>query len=187
VQLTDSIRIDASRERVFAALNDVEVLKQAIPGCESIEALSPSEFTATVSAKVGPLKARFTGNVILSDIVPPVSYTLSGEGKGGPAGHARVSSHVRLEEDGSATVLHYDVNADIGGKLAQLGGHLVEKTSHKLAQEFFQKFEEVLQRERAAAPAPAAAAPAPVPHTHGARWWLAAAALAVIVVAWLAL
>ena len=191
MQLTDHIRIDAPRERVFAALNDIDILKQAIPGCEEIEALSPTEFAATVSAKVGPLKARFKGNVSLSDIVAPQSYTLSGEGKGGPAGHARISSHVRLEEDGAATVLHYDVHADIGGKLAQLGGHLVEKTSQKLAAEFFQKLEEVLNAERGAVPDAAIAAAVPAPSTAPAaiatRWWLAAAALVLAVVGWLTL
>ncbi len=144
MQLTEQIRINAPRERVFAALNDVEILRQAIPGCEAIEALSPTDFKATVSAKVGPLKARFTGAVAIADIVAPESYTLSGEGKGGPAGHARISSRVRLEADGAATILHYDVKADIGGKLAQLGGSLVEKTAQKLAGEFFAQFETLL-------------------------------------------
>ncbi|MBK6659830.1 MAG: carbon monoxide dehydrogenase subunit G [Proteobacteria bacterium] len=144
MQLTEHIRINAPRERVFAALNDVEILRQAIPGCEAIEALSPTDFKATVSAKVGPLKARFTGAVAIADIVAPESYTLSGEGKGGPAGHARISSRVRLEADGAATILHYDVKADIGGKLAQLGGSLVEKTAQKLAGEFFAQFETLL-------------------------------------------
>lgn len=144
MQLTEQVRINASRERVFAALNDVEILRQAIPGCEAIEALSPTDFKATVSAKVGPLKARFTGAVAIADIVAPESYTLSGEGKGGPAGHARISSRVRLEADGAATILHYDVKADIGGKLAQLGGALVEKTAQKLAGEFFANFETLL-------------------------------------------
>ena len=144
MQLTEQIRINAPRERVFAALNDIDVLRQAIPGCEAIEALSPTAFKATVAAKVGPLKARFTGSVALADIVAPESYTLSGEGKGGPAGHARISSRVKLEADGAATILHYDIKADIGGKLAQLGGHLVEKTAQKLAGEFFAKFEALL-------------------------------------------
>ena len=144
MQLSEKIRINASRERVFAALNDVAILRQAIPGCEAIEALSPTHFKATVSTKVGPLKARFTGAVAIADIVAPESYTLSGEGKGGPAGHAKIRSHVRLEADGAATILHYDVTANIGGKLAQLGGHLVEKTAQKLAVEFFAKFETLL-------------------------------------------
>lgn len=144
MELKNAIRIAAPRERVFAALNDPDILRAAIPGCEALEATSPTTFTATVSAKVGPLKARFTGQVALADIVPPESYTLSGEGKGGPAGHARIRSNVQLVADGAATVLHYDVKADIGGKLAQLGGQLVERTAEKLAAEFFEKFQVLL-------------------------------------------
>ncbi len=144
MELKNAIRIEAPREQVFAALNDPDILRAAIPGCEALEAKSPTEFTATVSAKVGPLKARFTGQVALADIVAPESYTLSGEGKGGPAGHARIRSQVNLVADGNATMLHYDVKADIGGKLAQLGGHLVERTAEKLAAEFFEKFKVLL-------------------------------------------
>ncbi len=191
MQLTEQIRINAPRERVFAALNDVEVLRQAIPGCEQIEALSPTDFKATVSAKVGPLKARFTGAVAIADIVAPESYTLSGEGKGGPAGHARISSRVRLEEDGAATILHYDVKADIGGKLAQLGGALVEKTAQKLAGEFFAKFETLLNAEGetkqavSGQPAPATGVTSSQSTASNTVWlWLAGA---VVVVALLAL
>ena len=187
MQLTEKIRINATREQVFAALNDVDILRQAIPGCEAIEALSPTNFKATVSAKVGPLKARFTGAVEIADIVAPESYTLSGEGKGGPAGHARISSRVRLEADGAATILHYDVRADIGGKLAQLGGSLVEKTAHKLAGEFFAKFETLLNPATpatdadAALPRPSAdsgnAAAAAGAATARWYWWLGAIGL----------
>ena len=193
MQLTEQIRINASRERVFAALNDVEVLRQAIPGCEAIEALSLTDFKATVSAKVGPLKARFTGAVAIADIVAPESYTLSGEGKGGPAGHARISSRVRLEEDGAATILHYDVKADIGGKLAQLGGALVEKTAQKLAGEFFANFETLLNAEGETAqavidqPAPAPAIIASQSATSSTRWlWIAAGAIVLALIALLA-
>jgi uncharacterized protein len=162
LELKEEIRINAPRDEVFAALNDVEILKRAIPGCEAMEAISDTEFIATVTSKVGPLKARFKGQVTLSDVVAPESYTLIGEGKGGPAGHAKIRSRVRLVEDGQATIMHYDVKADIGGKLAQLGGHLVEKTSKKLAAEFFQKFEEMYSRRtgRLPSPKPAKAAPA---------------------------
>jgi len=144
MQLQDEIRIRAPRTRVFAALQDPEVLRQAIPGCETVTASGPNAFAATVSAKVGPLKASFSGQVALSDIVVPESYTLTGEGKAGPAGHAKVISHVRLADNGAETLLSYDVQADIGGKLAQLGGALVEKTSRRLAGEFFARFEQLL-------------------------------------------
>ena len=144
MELKNEISINAPRERVFSALNDADILKQAIPGCEEIEAVSETQFTATVSAKVGPLKARFKGQVTLDDIVPPESYTLKGEGRGGPAGHAKVQAKVRLLEQGDATLLQYEVKADIGGKLAQLGGQLVQNTAQKLAAEFFKNFENVL-------------------------------------------
>ncbi len=188
MQLTETIRINASRERVFAALNDVDILRQAIPGCEAIEALSPTNFKATVSAKVGPLKARFSGAVLIADIVAPESYTLSGEGKGGPAGHARISSHVRLEADGAATLLHYDVKADIGGKLAQLGGHLVERSAQKLAGEFFTNFETLLNPERITADSSAADVPVELDNSSTAvaqsrssqRWWWVLGGIAVV-------
>ncbi len=185
MELNDEIRISAPRERVFAALNDVEILKQAIPGCEDMQALSDTEFTATITSKVGPLKARFNGSVTLSDIVAPESYTLAGEGKGGPAGHAKITSKVRLVEDGDATVMHYDVKADIGGKLAQLGGHLVQKTAQKLAVEFFQRFEEILNPADDATPG---AQPEPDPEGGSTTWpWICGAALMMIVIVWLAL
>lgn len=186
MELKDAIRIDAPRARVFAALNDVDILRQAIPGCEELVAISATEFTAVVSSRIGPLAARFTGHVNLSDIVPPESYTLTGEGKGGPAGHARIRSQVRLVEDGEATLLHYDVRADIGGKLAQLGGSLVEKTSQKLAAEFFRKFEQLVAPTPVEPPAVAAMAPAGTPGLP-AWWWLAAAAAALAMLAWFVL
>ncbi len=144
MNLKDDISIAASREIVFAALNDPDILRQAIPGCEELEAIGNDQFAAVVGARVGPLKARFTGQVTLMNINPPVSYTLAGEGKGGPAGHAKITASVALKEDGAGTILIYDVNADIGGKLAQLGGKLVENTARKLAGEFFRNFEQLI-------------------------------------------
>jgi len=141
MEMTEEIRINAPREKVFAALNDIEILKQSIPGCERLEAISPTEFSATVVSKVGPLKARFTGGVTLSDIVAPESYTMIGEGKGGPAGFAKMRTQVHLRDDGDSTLMTYEVKADIGGKLAQLGGVLITKTSKKLAAVFFKNFE----------------------------------------------
>ncbi|MEM7466869.1 MAG: carbon monoxide dehydrogenase subunit G [Pseudomonadota bacterium] len=144
MELQDQIKINASREHVFAALNDVDILRQAIPGCEEIDSNGPDAFTATVSQKIGPLKTRFKGDVTLSDIVPPESYKLEGSGKAGPAGHVKVRANVHLDEDGTGTMLRYEVTADIGGKLAQLGGHLVERTSKKLSGEFFSRIEELI-------------------------------------------
>ncbi len=140
MDMTGTQRIDAPREAVWAALNDPEVLKRSIPGCESIEKVSDTEMNARVTFKVGPVKASFTGKVILSDLDPPNGYQITGEGSGGVAGFAKGGAAVRLEADGTATILHYDVKAQIGGKLAQLGGRLIDSTAKKLAAEFFTKF-----------------------------------------------
>lgn len=144
MEMTEEIRINAPREKVFAALNDIEILKQSIPGCEKLEAVSPTELTATIVSKVGPLKVRFTGGVTLCDVVAPESYTMIGEGKGGPAGFAKMRTLVHLRDDGDTTLMTYEVKADIGGKLAQLGGVLITKTSKKLAAVFFKNFEAIV-------------------------------------------
>ena len=184
MELKDEIIIQAPRETVFAALNDPDVLTEAIPGCQAMEKISDNEFTATVVIKVGPVKATFKGEVILSDIVAPESYTISGGGKAGPAGFAKGSARVRLEEDSEGTRLTYEVTAEVGGKLAQLGGRLMEATSKKLAGEFFQSFQRIVGGE---AREPAAAAPRPeapresLPESQGNRGLvMAALCLAVI-------
>ncbi len=147
MKLTEEIRIGAPREAVFAALNDPDVLRQAIPGCEELEKVSDTELSAVVRAKVGPVRARFRGDVTLSDINPPESYTLKGQGKGGAAGFARGEASVRLTEDGDDTLLHYDVDASVGGKLAQLGGRLVNNSARALAAEFFENFRKIVSGE----------------------------------------
>jgi uncharacterized protein len=141
VQMNDSQRIPASQQKVWAALNDPEILKQCIPGCQSLEMSSPTEMTATVIFRVGPVKATFGGKVTLSDLDPPNSYRISGEGSGGVAGFAKGGATVRLEsESPELTILHYEVDAQIGGKLAQLGARLIDSTAKKLAGEFFTAF-----------------------------------------------
>lgn len=142
MDMNDSQRIEAPREVVWAALNDPEVLKACIPGCESINKLSDTEMEASVVLKIGPVKASFGGKVSFSNIDPPNGYTISGEGQGGVAGHARGGADVRLEADGEATILHYDVKAEVGGKIAQLGSRLIDSTAKKLAGEFFSNFAE---------------------------------------------
>lgn len=144
MDMTGTQHIEAPRDLVWAALNDVEVLKQSIPGCQSIEKLSDTEMNAKVVLKVGPVKATFTGKVTLSDLDPPNGYTITGEGSGGAAGFAKGSAVVRLVEDAGATNLNYEVKAQIGGKLAQLGSRLIDATSKKLAAEFFEKFSEAV-------------------------------------------
>lgn len=144
MDMQDSQRIEAPRETVWAALNDPEVLKACIPGCETVEKTGENELEAKVTLKIGPVKASFTGKVTLSNIDPPNGYTISGEGQGGVAGHARGGADVRLEPDGDATILHYTVKAEVGGKIAQLGSRLIDSTAKKLAGEFFQNFAEVV-------------------------------------------
>lgn len=134
-------RIAAAIENVWRALNDAEVLKACIPGCETLEKTSDSELEATVTLKIGPIKAKFNGSVELTNLNPPHSYTISGEGKGGIAGFAKGGADVSLREDGpDATILSYSAKADVGGKMAQLGGRLIESTSKKLASQFFGDF-----------------------------------------------
>lgn len=152
MQMSDSRRIPASKEQVWAALNDPLILKQCIPGCQALEMSSPTEMTATVVFKVGPVKATFGGKVTLSDLDPPNAYRISGEGSGGVAGFAKGGATVKLTAESSdVTVLSYEVDAQIGGKLAQLGGRLIDSTARKLAGEFFASFGEVVGRTTAAA------------------------------------
>ena len=151
MQMQDSQRIPASKDKVWAALNDPEVLRKCIPGCQSLEMTSPTEMTATVVFKVGPVKATFGGKVTLSELDPPNSYRISGEGTGGVAGFAKGGASVKLEaESADVTILHYEVDAQIGGKLAQLGGRLIDSTSKKLAGEFFAAFGEAVGSAAAA-------------------------------------
>jgi len=185
MQMNDETRIAAPREAVYAALNDIEVLKASIPGCEEIEKTSDTEMTATVVLKVGPVKAKFKGAVTLSDLVPPEGYTITGEGKAGPAGHAKGGAKIQLIEDGDGTILKYQVEASIGGKLAQLGSRLIDSTAKKLAGVFFANFEEqVLALHPAAAeaaPAPAAPAPAESKGISPTAWMLGAGAVAAVI------
>jgi uncharacterized protein len=158
MEMTSEFRIPAPRERVWQGLNDPEILKQSIPGCQTIEKVSDTEFTAKVVAKVGPVKATFSGKVTLSDLDPPKGYTITGEGTGGVAGFAKGSAKVNLDDDGAATVLHYAVQAHVGGKLAQIGSRLIDATSRKMAEDFFERFAAVVAPEQAGSPLPLAAA-----------------------------
>ncbi len=136
-------RIEAPIQKVWEALNDPAMLKACIPGCETLEKKSDTELAATVVLKVGPIKATFAGEVTLSDLDPPYSYTISGEGKGGIAGFAKGGADVKLSEDGpDVTILKYEAKADVGGKIAQLGSRLITSTSKKLAGQFFSTFNE---------------------------------------------
>jgi uncharacterized protein len=154
MDMQGSERIEAPIEAVWKALNDPDVLRQAIPGCESLEKTSETSMVAKVVLKIGPIKAKFEGAVELRNLNPPHSYTISGEGKGGLAGFAKGGADVSLESDGpSVTILTYVVKAEVGGKIAQLGSRLIESTSKKLAAEFFSNFGAAVAAENSTASA----------------------------------
>ncbi len=182
MEMTGEYRIPASREKVWEALNDPEVLKRCIPGCEELIRESETELTAKVTTRVGPVSAKFTGKVTLSDINPPESYKISGEGQGGVAGFARGGAEVSLEEDGGETVLRYTATAQVGGKLAQIGSRLIDSTAKKMANDFFGTFaEEVGAAVPAEAEAAEAAEAAPAGGISPALWIGGIIAVVVII------
>jgi hypothetical protein len=178
MDMTGERRIAAPRQAVWDALNDPEILKACIPGCEKLEKTSETEMNATVAVKIGPISARFNGKVTLSDIDPPNSYLIAGEGQGGVAGFGKGGAAVRLRDEDGGTLLRYDVKAQVGGKIAQLGARLIDATAKNMADTFFDRFAEKVAVPAPAAP-PEAAAPAaekklppapevaPVPRTVG--------------------
>lgn len=179
MDMTGERRIAANQQTVWSALNDANVLKQCIPGCESLEKLSDTEMTAKLTVAVGPVHATFTGKVKLSELDPPNGYRLSGEGSGGIAGHAKFGATVRLAGDGKDTVMKYEAQAEVGGKLAQLGGRLIDSAAKKLTDEFFEKFAAVVRpipKETGAAAAPVATRA----WTNTMRWRWAAVTVAVV-------
>jgi uncharacterized protein len=148
MKMSGSQVIQAPRKIVWRGLNDPKVLQQCIPGCETITAASPTEMSAKVVLKVGPVKARFTGEVTLTDIRPPESYRISGKGQGGLAGFATGGATVNLTENSSIeTLMNYDVDAQIGGKLAMLGSRLIDSTARSLAEQFFTKFASLMMKQ----------------------------------------
>ncbi len=193
MRMTGEERIAAPRSRVWEALNDPAILRQCIPGCKSLEQDAPDKLRAVVEVKIGPIGARFTGAVTLSDIDAPNGYTITGEGQGGTVGSAKGGAKVRLADDGAGTLLTYQVDAQVGGRLAQLGGPIIDATAKQLAGKFFKKFGEVVGGlseaaapqateavARGGAPAPAPAA-FPVLAPSGFPWaWALAVALAVL-------
>ena len=148
MELTGEYWLPASGGEVWKALHDRAALRATIPGCKELEKISEAEFTAKVTTKMGPMKVNFSGKVTLSNLVPPVSYTITGEGEGGVAGFAKGSADVVLEEVGVGTRLRYSAHAAVGGKLAQLGSRLLKGTSQKLADAFFGAFAERMGGER---------------------------------------
>ncbi|MBW4092380.1 MAG: carbon monoxide dehydrogenase subunit G [Proteobacteria bacterium] len=167
-------RLPAPRQKVWDALNDPAVLKAAIPGCEKLEASSPTEMAATAAIRIGPIAARFNGKVQLSDIDPPNGYRISGEGQGGVAGFAKGGATVHLKDaDDGGTLLSYEVQAQVGGKIAQLGARLIDSTAKQMADAFFDNFAKELAPVMVPTPEAAApsrvSAPPPAPSVN----WLA--------------
>jgi len=165
MEMTGEYKIPAPRQKVWEALNDPEILKACIPGCQELNKESDTELSATVKSKVGPVSATFKGKVTLSDIDAPNGYKISGEGTGGVAGFAKGGAEVSLVDDGDGTLLNYTATGQVGGKLAQIGSRLIDSTAKKMANEFFGKFADVVAADNAApeasAEAEASAAPAP--------------------------
>ena len=141
--MTGEVQLAATREGVWTKLNDAEVLKACIPGCEELNKTSDTEFQAVAVQKIGPVKARFKGKVHLTDLDPPNGYKISGEGDGGVAGFAKGGAVVKLADKDGGTLLTYNVEAQIGGKLAQLGQRLVNGAAKKVADDFFANFAKV--------------------------------------------
>jgi carbon monoxide dehydrogenase subunit G len=180
MEMTGSEFIRLPQQRVWEALNDPEVLKACIPGCEKVEKVSDSEFRMAMTAAVGPVKAKFTGKLLLSDVNPPDSYTLAFEGSGGPAGFGKGSSTVSLAPEADGTRLSYTARATVGGKLAQVGSRLIDGVAKKMAEDFFKRFNDTV------APVPAEVAEV-IAHPEAARrgmphWVWIAIAVAVAVV-----
>lgn len=137
-------RIEADIKIVWSAINNVEILKECIPGCESLEQVSDTQMSAVVKLKIGPVSAKFKGDIHLTNLQPPNACRLEGVGKGGVAGFAKGGADVKLQADGDTTILSYEAKVEIGGKIAQLGSRLIDSTSKKLSKQFFEKFEAIV-------------------------------------------
>ena len=178
MEMTGEQLIPVPQAEVWRALNDPEVLKACIPGCETIEKVSDNEYRILITAAVGPVKAKFTGKLVLSDLNPPNSYSLSFEGSGGAAGFGKGGAQVSLKAEGAATRLTYSAKASVGGKLAQVGSRLIDGVVRKMADDFFTAFNEKLAGPAAAG----AAAPATGKRRVHPAWWVAGALLFVFLV-----
>ncbi len=179
MKMTGTRQLSAKPTEVWAKLNDVDVLRRCIPGCESLEKVSDNALKAVAALKVGPMAVRFTGDVELSDLDPPHSYRISGKGSGGAAGMASGGATVKLDPSQGGTLLSYDVDANVGGKIAQLGQRLIDATATQLAEKFFTSFAAEVEGP-AVGEAAAAAGPAPASVLPAAVWWAAGALLLAI-------
>lgn len=187
MEMTGEQLIPASQADVWKGLNDPEILKQCITGCESIERVSDTEYRVALTAAVGPVKAKFSGKLLLSDIDAPNSYSLAFEGSGGAAGFGKGGAKVSLSTQGAATRLVYSAKASVGGKLAQIGSRLIDSVAMKMADEFFARFNQTVapQRAPAGAPDPAASAASAPAAAFNPIWIVAGTILAMLVVSYL--
>ena len=179
MEMTGEQFIPAAQAEVWRGLNDPEVLKACISGCESIERLSDTEYTVVTTAAIGPVKAKFRGKLLLADLVPPNSYSLSFDGQGGAAGFGKGTAKVSLAAEGAGTRLSYAVKAQVGGKLAQIGSRLIDGVAKKMADDFFSAFKQKIAGPAAAEPA-AEVAPGAAP-----LWWVLAIIAAMFLLAYL--
>jgi carbon monoxide dehydrogenase subunit G len=177
MEMTGEQLIPVPQAEVWRALNDPEVLKACIAGCETIERVSDTEYRVAMTASVGPVKAKFSGKLVLSDLNPPNSYSLSFEGSGGAAGFGKGGAQVSLKPEGSGTRLSYTAKASVGGKLAQVGSRLIDGVARKMADDFFAAFNRKLA-------GPAAAEAAPAKRGIHPLWWIAVAVVAVLLIFW---
>ena len=162
MQLTNQQTLPVTQAQAWEALNDITLLQQAIPGCESLTPTGENQFDVLITAAIGPVKAKFKGKLQLENLQPPTSYTLRFEGQGGAAGHGKGNAEIRLESTGAhETVLHYTAHATVGGKIAQIGSRLVDMAAQKMATDFFETFNARLQERYAVVAAPAAVPVAP--------------------------
>lgn len=180
MKLESSILLKSTRERTWLALNDLEILKACIPGCESLQRNPDGTLNAEVVAKVGPVSARFKGNVHLTDMIAPESYRIVFSGQGGAAGFAKGEAQVRLvESTGGGTQLQYSTEASVGGKLAQIGSRLIEASARKLAEDFFRRFEQEVERTSATIAATPPLVPTVVERRGRSMVWLIPAAIVI--------
>jgi carbon monoxide dehydrogenase subunit G len=167
MEMSGEQRIPVTQQRVWEALNDPETLKACIPGCENIEKVSDTEYKVAMTAAIGPVKAKFNGKLLLSDLNPPNSYSLAFEGSGGAAGFGKGGAQVSLAPDGSGTLLIYKATAGVGGKIAQIGSRLIDGVAKKMSDDFFRRFNEVVVAAAPAGSAPVSATVTPISSKPG--------------------
>ena len=185
-----SRQLSVTQQQAWDALNDPEVLKTCIPGCDKVEATGENQYAVGMALKIGPVSAKFSGKITLSDIVAPNSYTIAFEGQGGPAGHGKGNAKVQLTPNDAGCELAYTVHAQVGGKVAQLGQRLIDGAAKGMAEDFFKRFDNEMQRRYPPAPDTAAVLPPSAPETQAGKpgakvpAWVWVAGVVVLAVVW---